>query len=152
MAIKITVTKAIEEKLRAAADDCSPGNAFASLARQLVGRIDDARNRKATAEKKLGAHAILNVMRGVLGTSLILPPMISSGFRSWVANRVAMLGMTLEDVERAAERAKRVYRHPMTAEWVVKTFDRLCAPEDQVTQDRDGELRFVTGRGDDECG
>ncbi len=128
MATKINVPKKLETKLRTFAADDDPSSEFASVARQLVALMDDAAARRERV-RKLSPHDVVRVIRRVIPTA-ILPPNPGPAFYGYVTNRINFLGLTLEDVERAAERARVKYRQPTSVEYIIRTIDRLVGSQE----------------------
>ena len=101
--VKIGIKKVLEKKLRAGMAEESD---YGSICRMLVSLIDEAEARKDVV-KGVAPQEVIRVIRSVLGSSALLPPTVTPAFYSMVKNRVNFLGVTLDDVERAAYRAKQ---------------------------------------------
>lgn len=138
-ATRITITKAIEEKLRVLAEQGGPEgrlvgekyiDAARGIARQLVARIDDARTRKE-AKEGLNPYAAISIVKRVCPTA-ILPPDIGP-LLGMFKKKILLLGLTEEHIETAAERAKRRYRHPMAMTFFVSRIDELVGEEPEAT-------------------
>jgi hypothetical protein len=147
VAVKITIPMALEKKLREIAEDTDPGNPFPTLARKLVARIDDARK---GVEKKgnIAPIEVVNILRAAApGGVLPLPPK-PGPLMAFIKARVLFLGLEAEDVEKAAKRAAKEWRKPISIEWFIKRIQELLT--DPVEGDPNGVTRtepvVVTGR------
>jgi len=145
VAIKVSITKKAEERLRRM---CSlegfenaeeHGNFSAMTARQLVAAIDDAVKRKDRV-KGLSPQEAIRIIRAVLGPAAALPPTQTAAFYSFIGKRINFLGLTAEDVEKIAIRAKHTYKLPTSVQWIMTTADRLLGEEVEV------EVKVSTGR------
>jgi hypothetical protein len=154
VAVKVSITAALEGKLRAILDDESSitKRGVASVVRQLVALVDDAKER---AEKKppggLNPHHVINAIRGVLGSHAILPPNPSGAFYSWIKHRTNFLGVTLEDIEKAAIQVRDTWRLPATVENIVKRLDTLVHKSNEAGHaplPAEENVTIVTGRGE----
>lgn len=133
MATKITITKALEEKIREAANDTDPGSTFPTLARQLVARIDDARRQKEVVTG-LTAPAAVKIIRDVVGARCLPLPPNPTPLMSYLKARILFLGLEADDVERAARNAAQRWKGPVSIEWVFKKIQELMTEDGPAPQ------------------
>lgn len=150
---KVLIRKALEDDIR----KCLLASDFEGVRdrariekvlRQLVALIDDS---KVTKERSttIPPLTVLQIMKRVMGPSLVIPPAYSRGdFKALtplftlIKNRVALLGMDEADIEKAAERALKRMKLPAGVDWVVKSFDRLLADEEEAPQTTGGTVNL----------
>lgn len=161
MAIKVSVTVAMEKKLRAALASGPIMEHAGPLIRQLVAAIDDAQEKRARKAQDGGVDpkAVINTIRGILGGKATMPPNPGSAFYGFVATRMKFLNLSLEDIERVALHLKLHGKLPTTVEWIIRKLDTyLAEAEEMETQSRSGgaaaeaeekEVSLVTGRLDE---
>ncbi len=109
--------------------------------------MDDARATKKVKQEGLSPAEAIRIIRGVLGSSAALPPTQTPAFYGFIKKRINFLGLTAEDVERAAIRAKHTYKLPTSVQWIMTTIDRLIDTSDP-TAVAPAEVKMVTGRED----
>lgn len=133
--IRIRINVALERQIRTLAS-AGTEDKTGQVMRKLVALMDDA---GVTAKRvaTMSPMTVVSIIRRVMGTQVRLTPALARGdvraatpLLSFIKNRVAMLGLTEEEVELAAERALRTMQLPTSIEWVVKSLDKLLAPDD----------------------
>lgn len=157
MATRITITKPLEERLRrmAAEEPEALGTYSATTARQLLAKVEDGQRSKEMA-KKFSSHSAVALAKRVLGLSAVSPMTFTPAFYSLVKRKIELLGLTEDDVERAAARAKQTLRQPFSLLYFFQCIDRLLVPNQPPEVGVLGEVsepteqKVTTGRGDDE--
>lgn len=145
---KITITKKLEADLRefsaavSSAGTCEDGQ---KIARQLIARIDDARNRKALKEG-LSPWEALSIIKRV-HPMVVVPPDPGPTLGK-LKQKIALLGLTDELVERAALRAKTELRVPLAINYFITQLDVLIAEREEVETVEADDVRVITGRDD----
>jgi hypothetical protein len=156
MAVKISVTVGMEDRIREALALVGEGavpKKLATTLRQLIALVDDAKQKVADKPKGgLNPHHVIAAIRGVLGARMVLPPNPGGAFYSFIKTRTNFLGVTLDDVERAAIAARDGWKGLIQVESVVRKMDTLLAsPEADGTphaeaEESEPEWQIVTGR------
>lgn len=157
MGIKVTIPAAIEKRLLRMIEFSSvemahlpqtretPGSYSATTARQILALIEDARSRKKVVKGGLSPAEAIRIIRSVLGPSAALPPVQTPAFYASIKKRINFLGLSAEDVERAAIRAKHTYRLPTSVHYIMQTIDRLVGDAVEV-REPSAEVTVTTGR------
>lgn len=116
MATRVTITKDLEARLRAAPDN--------GLAKEVVKVLDDVqRKREAGAPGKPGYAALVSLFRVHLGSDLALPPAPDT---TWIIRMVATarnMGVSSENVEQIVRGLRRVYRPPYQLSFILTRAD-----------------------------
>lgn len=145
VATKITITNAMEKTLREVASDTDPGNPLATVARQLLARIDDAKSKGEIAKGSIRPIEVVNILREVVGTGVLPLPPNAGPLLAFIKTRVLFLGLDAETVEKAARRARDTWKRPISPEWFVKKIEELLQDPEES---RGAEEVTVVGRGD----
>lgn len=156
-AVKITVTKKLEETLRVLAEQGGPegrliGEKFIDTARgtarQLIARIDDARSRKEV-KSGLSPYQFVAIARRAC-PSLVTPPELTPALLGRIKQKVLLLGITDEAVEHAATRARHEMRQPLWLTAFVNAIEGLLGEKPETETDggpSDDGTTVVIGRG-----
>lgn len=154
MAVKISLPKALETKIRSllqsgpAMEHCGP------IIRQLVSLMDDAydkRTKKAEQQGGLHPRDVIQAVRGILGTKISVPPNPGAAFYGFMKKRTKFLNVSLEDIERAAVFVRtgnsKECRLPNSLEWFIRKLDVIINEADSYEAPETGdEWTIVTGR------
>jgi hypothetical protein len=117
MATRVTITKALEAKLRQKWDPLNPEDAFDAIA-EIVKRLDDEQGKREAgaqvteAQTGLGYKALVSLFRSSLGDDLTTPPKPSTSFIIKVVNKAKEQGIDSTNVEQILRGARRLGRAP----------------------------------------
>lgn len=157
MAVKVTVTKTLEERIRKSLDSGPIMEHCGTLIRQLVSLLDDAhdkKTRKAEQSGGLDPKEVIKTIKGVLGNQAYFPPNPGSAFYGFVAKRTKFLNLSLQDIERAAVHVRSHWKLPTSGEWIIRKLDQILEEAAQAEgaeppdDGADAEWIVVTGRED----
>lgn len=153
---KITITKKLEADLRVLAEQGGPEgrligekyiNTARGVARQIIARIDDARERKAAATG-MNPYDFVRMTR-IGCPSVVVPMDLTGAMMGLIKNKITLLGLNEDTVERAAIRARQKLRQPMALSYFVKVIDQFIGDEMAAEQETiEREIIVNTGRGD----
>lgn len=159
MAVKVTITKALEKDIRALLDSVPAMEHHGKTVRQLIAALDDAYDkREAKVEAKryggIDAKDVVRTIKEILGGKAYAPPNPGQAFFAFVAKRCQFLGVTLGDIERAAVFVRtgnsKAVRLPTSVEWFVRKLDTVleesAEAETGVQKDSDEEWQINIGR------
>jgi len=154
MAVKISVPKALETKIRSSLQSGPVMEHCGPLIRQLVSLMDDAydkRTRKAEQDGGLRPQDVIQAVKGVLGGQVSVPPNPGNAFYGFVKKRTQFLNVSLEDIERVAVHLRsgksKLMKLPTSLEWIIRKLDELMNEIENAPEETKGdEWVIVTGR------
>lgn len=158
MAIRVTITKALEKKIRALTESGPVMEHAASVVRQLIATMDDALDKQTKkAENRAGSinpNDVINTVKGVLGGKVYCPPNPGSAFYGFVKARVTMLNVSLQDLEKAAVHVRNgsaACRLPTSMEWFMRNLDKVLnematSDDESVKPSEESEWEIEIGR------
>lgn len=132
MATRVTITKALEAKLRAykrANEDITAQNLIA----EIIEKLDDEQGKREAGVKVsevqtgLGYKALVSLFRSFLGDSLTTPPKPSTPFIIKVVNKAKEQGIDSTNVEQILRGARRLARAPYRLADLVWNADQYYA-------------------------
>jgi hypothetical protein len=123
--------------------------------RQLVAAIDDAHTKhdaKVEAKRYGGVSAqdVVGVIKRVLGGKAYVPPNPGQAYWAYISKRCQFLGVSLKDIEQAAEWVKqgsKAVRLPCQVEWFIRKLDAVL---EEMAAETEVDVATVNSDGDTE--
>ncbi len=132
-----------------------PGNYSATTARLLLSRIADAESLRER-RRGLKPQEAVSIVRSILGSAATLPVNCDGQFWGRISRSITSNGLTAEDVERLAERAKAgAVRLPIGVHYLLSIAGKVLKPErnglmlaEVSEEEGEGTVEVKTGRED----
>jgi hypothetical protein len=157
MAVKISIPKKLEAKLRELALNGPVMEHAGTTVRQLLSVLDDAHDKltKKAENGGLDPNDVIRAVKGILGAKVYCPPNPGAAFYGFVKKRTQFLNVSLQDIEAAAQHVRagsKVMRLPSSMEWFIKKLDQVmeemagAEPDFSIPEEEQPET-CITGRG-----
>ncbi len=146
MALKISIPKKLEAKIRELAQSGPVMEHAGTVVRQLISILDDASDKlskKAENGSGLDPNDVIRTVKGILGSKAYCPPNPGSAFYGFVKSKTKLLNVSLQDIERAAVHVRdgsQAVKLPCAMEWFIRRLGTVLA-----------EIENADNGSEDEC-
>lgn len=156
--MRVTITKALEKKIRDLLQSGPVMEHAGTTVRQLVSTLDDALDKKTRkAENNANAVApidVIHTVKGILGSKVYCPPNPGQAFFGFVKGRCVMLNVSLQDIEKAAIHVRNgsaACRLPNSMEWFMRNLDKILnemaeADDESLKPSEESDWEIEIGR------
>lgn len=155
MAVKISITKKLEQKVRELAAIGPVMEHAGTTVRQLISVLDDAHDKqtkRAEQQDGLDPNDVIRTVRSILGSKAYCPPNPGSAFYGFVKAKTKLLNVSLQDIEKAAVHVRdgsEAVKLPCAMEWFIRRLGTVLAEIENAGDGDEGDecTQLVTGRG-----